>query len=321
MDPGLEAYRGDNSRTISANPMTLTDQHLAQFKTDGYVVVEGALTNADIDLVISDYEDVVDRLANDLYEKNRIGYLYEYEPFDTRLARICDEDDATYFESDAALDIGQVRGEGTFLFMRCPNLLDLVEGLIGPEICCSPMSHIRAKLPTDEDTGKNSNVVFWHQDAIFLHEEADDVFFITVWVPFCDTSEENGCLRVMPSVHLNRTVYWDGEMPDGNWVSVPMRKGDVILIHKLTPHSSGPNNTDKIRWSMDVRYQARGTPTGRSFWPSFDARSRVNPDCETSYATWRDAWAKALVQYPEKVSRPNRPQQPLPYLGDMGPIT
>lgn len=304
--------------------MKLTNQHLTQFKTDGYVVVQNALAETDLDLVISDYESVVDQIAGDLYAQNRIGYLYQYqyqyEPFDTRLARICDEDEATYHESDAALDVGQVRGKGTFLFMRCPNLLNVVEGLIGPEICCSPMTHIRAKLPTDEDTGRNSNVVFWHQDAVFLHEEADDVFFITAWIPLSDTSEENGCLRVMPGVHLNKTVYWDNQMPDSDAVSVPMKRGDVILIHKLTPHSSGPNQTNAIRWSMDVRYQMRGTPTGRSFWPGFDARSRQDPECETSYATWRNDWIKALREFPEKVSRPNRPKDALPYHGDMGPV-
>ena len=318
MDPGQRPNRGDNTLDIRST-MNLTNEHLDRFTTDGYVVVEGALSDADIDLVISDYETVVDDLARDLYAKNRIGYLYEYEPFETRLARICDEDDTTYFDTDDALDIGRVRGRGTFHFMRCPNLLDVIEGLIGPEICCSPMTHIRAKLPTDAEAGRESNVVFWHQDAIFLHEEADNVFFVTTWSPLCDTSEENGCLRVMRGVHRNRTVYWNNEMPDGEVVSVPMRKGDVILIHKLTPHSSGPNHTDRIRWSMDIRYQQRGTPTGRSFWPAFDARSVTNVENETAYETWRDDWVKALHTFPKKVPRQNRPTQPLPYLGDMGP--
>ena len=126
-------------------------------------------------------------------------------------------------------------------------------------------------------------MVFWHQDAIFFHEEADTTFVLTVWIPLCDTTEENGCLRVMPRIHKHRTVYWGDSLPDGDWVSVPMKKGDVIFIHKLTPHSSGTNNTDTIRWSMDIRYQKRGTPTGRAFWPSFDARSRLSPDSETDY--------------------------------------
>ena len=235
--------------------MTLTKEQLEHFKAEGYVVLEAALQAIDFEPVIQDYEGVIDKLAKDLYAEDRISQLYTDEPFETRLARICDEDETTYFESDTFLDVGHSRGKGTFHFMRNKRLLDLIEGLIGPEICCSPMTHIRAKLPSDLERGRNSNVVFWHQDAIFFHEEADATFVLTVWIPLCDTTEENGCLRVMPRIHKRRTVYWGDSLPDGDWVSVPMRKGDVIFIHKLTPHSSGTNNTDAIRWSMDIRYQ------------------------------------------------------------------
>ena len=98
---------------------------------------------------------------------------------------------------------------------------------------------------------------------------------------------------------------------------MPMKKGEVIFIHKLTPHSSGTNNTDAIRWSMDIRYQKLGTPTGRAFWPSFDARSRVSPESETGYEEWREAWVTALKKYPTRVPRKNRPEGPTPYRGDM----
>ena len=215
--------------------MTLKKEQLEHFKEEGYVVLEAALQDVDFEPVIQDYEGVIDKLAKDLHTEGRISQLYADEPFETRLARICDEDEATYFESDTFLDVGHIRGKGTFHFMRNKRLLDLIEGLIGPEICCSPMTHIRAKLPSNLEQGRNSNVVFWHQDAIFFHEEADTTFVLTVWIPLCDTTEENGCLRVMPRIHKHRTVYWGDSLPDGDWVSVPMKKRDVIFIHKLTP--------------------------------------------------------------------------------------
>ena len=168
--------------------MTLTKAQLEQFSEEGYVVIERALTDADLHPVIHDYEQVIDRLARELYAEGRIRQLYLDEPFETRLARICDEDEATYFESDTFLDVGHVRGKGTFEFMRNQRLMDLVAGIIGPEICCSPMTHIRAKLPSDLERGRNSNVVSGHQDAIFLHEEADEIFVLTVWLPLCDAT-------------------------------------------------------------------------------------------------------------------------------------
>ena len=108
--------------------MTLTKEQFEHFKEEGYVVLEAALQDVDFEPVIQDYKGVIDTLAKDLYANSRISQLYADEPFETRLARICDEDEATYFESDTFLDVGHIRGKGTFHFMRNKRLLDLIEG-------------------------------------------------------------------------------------------------------------------------------------------------------------------------------------------------
>ena len=113
--------------------MTMTKEQLEHFKEEGYVVLEAGLQDVDFEPVIQDYEGVIDKLAEDLYAEGRISQPYADEPFETRLARMCDEDEATYFESDTFLDVGHIRGKGTFHFMRNKRLLDLIEGLIGPE--------------------------------------------------------------------------------------------------------------------------------------------------------------------------------------------
>ena len=96
--------------------MTMTKEQLEHFKEEGYVVLEAALQDVDFEPVIQDYEGVIDTLAKDLYANSRISQLYADEPFETRLARICDEDETTYFESDTFLDVGHIRGKGTFSF-------------------------------------------------------------------------------------------------------------------------------------------------------------------------------------------------------------
>ena len=99
-----------------------------------------------------------------------------------------------------------------------------------------------------------------------------------------------------------------------------MSKGDVIFIHKLCPHGSGPNRTRGIRWSMDLRYQARGAPSPRPEWPSLIARSRAAPESLTTYEEWDAAWAAALAKHPKKLSYP-RPTEPTPFTGPMYPWT
>ena len=201
--------------------------------------------------------------------------------------------------------------------MRNQHLLDLVEGFIGPEIDCNSITHVRAKLPTDTSRERNSNVAPWHQDAVFTTMEAHHILQLTVWLPLSDATEDNGCLQIGPRVHNERTVYWGWQnLPEMEHVSVPMHKGDVIFIHKLCPHGSGPNLTDGIRWSMDIRYQKSGGPSPRPEWPSIVARSRLDPSSETGYEEWRDAWAAALEKHPNKLGY-EKPSGAQPYEGEM----
>jgi hypothetical protein len=66
-------------------------------------------------------------------------------------------------------------------------------------------------------------------------------------------------------------------------------------MHKEIPHRSTPNRTDTVRWSIDLRYQKTGTPTGRPFHPEFVVRSRANPaSVLTDHAAWRRMWEEGL---------------------------
>ena len=48
-------------------------------------------------------------------------------------------------------------------------------------------------------------------------------------------------------------------------VPVPVKKGGVLLMTNRTPHVSFENNTDIVRWSMDLRYQSAALPTNAAF--------------------------------------------------------
>jgi len=202
-----------------------------------------------------------------------------------------------------------LRSKAAFDFLRNDNLLDIVEGLVGPEITCSPIQHIRAKLPSGLTPGGNDpHVAPWHQDAGVTWEEADPYFILTVWIPFVEATPENGCLQIIPHTHgqgLWRhhskagvgTTIVDEEMPPGEVLTLPMQKGSLLLMHKEIPHRSTPNVSDTVRWSADLRYQKTGTPTGRPFYPDFVVRSRSNPDSVLAeHAEWDRLWAEALAE-------------------------
>lgn len=311
--------------------MSLTRAQREHYDRHGYVVVEAGLRAADLAPVIAAYEEFVDREARRLHAEGALSQRWPDAPFARRLALLCQESLEVY----ARIDLMHCRLRGVFEFLRNPRLLDLVEGIVGPEITCSPIQHARAKLPEslkvrarlDGDEARRrlesfvaENVAPWHQDAQVHLEVADPVPIVTAWVPLVDATPENGCLQIVPGVHRDGVVYWsegfgigDDRLPPGPVATLPMRAGDVLLMHKLIPHRSTPNRTDGIRWSLDLRYQKAGTPTGRDFYPVFTARSRSRPETEfTDYDAWCRQWEAALAQIPlpDRPRRQDRPTEP-----------
>ncbi|MBV9848488.1 MAG: phytanoyl-CoA dioxygenase family protein [Armatimonadetes bacterium] len=281
--------------------MALTDQQVRAFHEEGVLVAEGVVTDADLAPVIVEYEAWIDRRARTLQAEGKIAELCEGESFERRFACLY----AQSPEIERGMDIMQMRGPATFAFLRNERLLDAVECLIGPEITCNPIHHVRAKPPAGASgEGAGFYNVPWHQDAGVTWEEADASEIVTCWIALVDATVENGCMEVMPGVW--KQGYREHQAQGGTTIRpdllpkvtprpVPVRKGGVVFMHRHTPHRSVPNHTDKVRWSLDLRYQPTGTPTGRPFHPEFVARSRRDPSLVlTDHAEWSRRWAQAL---------------------------
>ena len=188
----------DIPQTQNRGDVKLTQPQIDQFHGEGYLLLENALADSDLDPVIEEYVDHIDRRAQELFAEGKISQLYQDAPFDQRLHLICRENTEIYPE----LDIMQLRGKVSFEFLRNENLLDVVEPLVGPEISCSPIQHIRAKLQQGLTPGGNdTHVAPWHQDAGVAWEDSDPYFILTVWLPFVAATPENGCLQIIPRVH------------------------------------------------------------------------------------------------------------------------
>ena len=125
---------------------------------------------------------------------------------------------------------------------------------------------------------------------------------VTVWIPLTEANRENGCLLVAPKSHKRGLAvhcidpvsrYSRQAIPEKfvgkDQKAVLMQPGDVLLLDKLTMHASLPNLSESIRWSIDLRYQKTGWPTGRSWFPGFVVRSEKDP---TKVLKKVDKWAK-----------------------------
>ena len=86
--------------------------------------------------------------------------------------------------------------------MRNDNLLDLLESLLGPELTCNPIQHLRSKPPQAYESreGPSFHNVPWHQDAGVMMPEAEGSNVITCWLPLADAMVEHGCMEVLPGI-------------------------------------------------------------------------------------------------------------------------
>ncbi len=140
-----------------------------------------------------------------------------------------------------------------------------------------------------------------------LLPEADDTQQLTVWVAVTEASEENGCLVSVPGSHregpkvhcANDQIASEPHVParllaDRPEVALPLTRGGIILFHKMNIHRALPNRSDRLRWSLDLRYHPVGQATGRPAFPGFVARSRADPASELrDPVAWANAWEKA----------------------------
>jgi len=305
---------------------SLTAAELQHLDAHGYVIAKGILTQGDFAAFEADYSALIEVKAQELLALGAIAELHVDAPFDRRLALIAAEcraaDAADGSETDwikghiepfgLALDTMYARQKGLFELFFSPRLLACIASVVGPEVTLNPIQHCRPFLPANAKgeqlrTGA-ATLAPWHQDQGVTREEADESNILTVWIPLTDVEKETGCLELIPGQKkkglLNHVKSHHGttidpaQLPSEDEAPrfhAAMEKGDMLLMHKFTPHRSQPNYTDKVRWSLDLRFQKTGEPTGRHFWPEFILQSEAEPaKVQSDYAEWCARWISDL---------------------------
>jgi phytanoyl-CoA hydroxylase len=272
---------------------TLTPEQVAFYHTEGYLMIRGLLSPADLNPAREAVAAKVDEIANDLYQRGEITSKYEDSPFEHRLADLFAGLTEAHF-----LRYGRGwrdRVPNYFDLLTNPKILGAVESLIGGEIYANPVYNIRPKVPRVA-----AGAVPWHQDRSYWPDASANPV-ITVWVPLVAATEENGCLHIMPRTHKQRLIAHGSESYSGTSyteldisqfkekqvVELPMAAGDILLFNDRCIHMSTLNQSERtVRWSVDLRYQ----PTDQDPMPQhgvgFLARSYHHPERVARLEDW-----------------------------------
>lgn len=272
----------------------LTDEQLAFYETEGYLVLPHFLNDEDLAPAREAMQQKVDLIANELFSDGLVTDRFVSEPFATRLARLfealTDKEFLRYGRS------WRDRFPGYFQLMSNPKILDVIESLLGPELFSNPVYNARPKVPKVA-----AGIVPWHQDKSYW-PGAKAAPVITVWIPLVDATFENGCLHVIPRTHRRRLLSYHNESYSGTGylelddrhvkshraevVPLPLEAGGAILFNDRFIHSSTANNTNHVRWSVDLRYQPVDKDPMPQYGAGFLARSRLRPGCVATLEDW-----------------------------------
>jgi phytanoyl-CoA hydroxylase len=148
-------------------------------------------------------------------------------------------------------------------FARDPALLDVVGGLLGPDVDCFLSQFIF----------KNPGAIGqpWHQDSLYFPFEPDHQ--VGIWLAVTDATPTNGPLSVLPGSHrepvhehvpdrrpeanLGYTEIVD--MDFGGAEQVLMDAGDLLVFDSHLMHRSTDNVSDGRRAAMVYHYASAGT--------------------------------------------------------------
>jgi ectoine hydroxylase-related dioxygenase (phytanoyl-CoA dioxygenase family) len=254
----------------------LTQEQVAFYHTNGYIVVEEMISAEEI----AELRRVTDEFVEKSRQVTEHTSVFDLEPGHTpeapRLRRL---------KSPATQHPVYDR------MLRDDRILDMVAPLIGPAI-----RHQGGKL--NMKSAEFGSPVEWHQDFAFGGDRTNDDM-LSVGVAIDDMTQENGCLLFIPGSHKGEIydhyqsdvfvgAITDTTFKPDNVVPVEVKAGGITIHHTRTLHASAPNTTGQARRLLLLQYAAADAwslsapPTD---WDAFNAAIlRGEPVREPRYA-------------------------------------
>jgi len=152
---------------------------------------------------------------------------------------------------------------GFLNYARDPNILDMVEQVIGPDICLWNMSFFAKPALNGKKTP-------WHQDGQYW--PIRPLATCTVWIAIDAATAENGCLRYIPGSHkVNRLL-----------AHVRKNDPDCTLNQELRPEEYDESQAEDLileagQMALHDVYLAHGSEVNRSPHPRRGMTMRMMP--------------------------------------------
>jgi len=245
-----------------------------RMQRDGYLFIRGLLPRE----AVSGVQRQVGELAR------AAGWLRADAPVEEAradLAGFCVDPEPGYLEVLRRIN----HLEDYHALKHHPALMEFLEGLLGGAVLAHPRVLCRNIFPAREEYTTKA-----HQDYPNV-QGTEEVY--TAWIPLIDIPVEAGPLQVAAGTHVEGVYDFHigagaggieiTDPLDGRWHGGAFAAGDVLFFHSMTVHKGVPNLGDRLRMSMDVRFQL----VSEAFNPD-NANADAQPlSWESIYAGWK----------------------------------
>ena len=180
---------------------------------------------------------------------------------------------------ETAKDIREWHETSSWLYDITMNerILDLVEGILGPNFYLWASSFFIKEPHTKETVG-------WHQDAYYWPMSPHHT--VTVWLAFSDVDDDNGALRIVPGSHTAGLMTHQrhdpaqtdsiitleletGSFREDTAVSMILPAGGISMHDDRAVHGSPANPSDRRRAGLTIRYSGTNVKNDLSVNPYF----------------------------------------------------
>jgi hypothetical protein len=257
----------------------LTPQSLQQeLSSRGYALIRALLPHSDVTNLLDDITQIL----------SSAGWLQPgHDPLE-RIANVgaaCGDPDPAFKRTYKEV----FSLESFHALPHNPALKRAMKMVVGEEVLIHPKAIGRLIFPNCERL-----TVHPHQDYRFMNGDPE---CYTVWIPLHDCPTNVGPLQILEGSHRFGFQKHEDEnlhvpeIPAGaamgdEWVGGQINAGDVLIFHSLTVHAASPNRSNKLRISLDCRFQ--------------DSRRVLNPanlvfaggsgkSWESIYAQWQSS--------------------------------
>ena len=265
----------------------LSQQQKQHYAREGYVVIEGFKSAAEMAAVRERAREIVD--AFDPGPTRSIFTTREQALATDRYFLESADQIRCFFEEEAFAADGSLRQAKELSINKIGHALHDLDPVFdrfshGPELAA-----LAADLGLEQPLLWQSMYIFkqpgiggevgWHQDATFLH--SDPISITTFWFALEDAHVDNGCLWVEPGGHrgpLRELFVRDGDRvskqcldatpwPDAERArALPVRAGSLVCFHGLLPHHSAPNRSSRSRHAYSLHASDARTRYAASNW-------------------------------------------------------